>query len=823
MDFYFTDRKYNLLGIASTDPDLNSDIVGIGDIAGNSGEYQSIAGGYRSYSGTVYFDETAAEHVEEMCAFGNFVLYKDRSGKSVWLTILTSRYDPLTGTDEITAEDASLDLINGTVTAYKATTPMAITDYVGLFAADSGFEIGVNEVPSYKRQLEWDSDDSSILTRLLSVATQFDVEINFRFEVDGLSVVHKYIDFRKRIGDDNGITLYTNVSLNKIVTTTDGADLCTSIVGTGATPEGANQPISLKGYSWNDPDGRFVLDKDGVLRDPVALRTWSRLLSATNPAPTSAHIVRHKTYEAATQATLLQSVLADLKKYNHPAVNYEVDIAVLPENVHIGDTITLVNEAERLNLSARVLELRYSYSESQGTAVLGDYLLLADQVDPELRDLANSLKQAGKLHQYWPWTRYADDDTGNGISALPAGKAYMAVVWNDQSAVPSDDPADYSGKWQKVKGDTGVGEAGPKGDDGKTSYFHTAYADTVSGDGFSQSPAGKSYIGTYSDFTEADSTTASAYTWALIKGAKGDTGPSGKDITSYDSGMVLPDTVAPKNSQFWVVDKDGIITAFYKSDGTKWVSQEISASAINAATFNGLEFNGVNFNGSNFVSRFTSQPLEDSRLTADDDNTDYIDKGTGTAKLADGYLTIEGTVDGSSTQTFHVETGPSGISSEIRDTNLLVAGSLSKGVLTLAYKDDASSHQGTIDAQTLEQIGNVDRLLWEGTLVMNSVQTVTPSLSIDQCLHGWMLLWSQASNGSPVNSRFIYQPILKSFAVNHSGQGLTFPIAAPVDGITPWGNNVAKYVYANATTIYGYSSNNQGTSYGYALREVRAF
>lgn len=824
MDFYFTDRKYNLLGIASTDPDLNSDIVGIGDIAGTSGEYQSISGGYRSYSGTVYFDETSAEHVKKMCAFGNFVLYKDRSGESVWLTILTSRYDALTGTDEITAEDASLDLINGTVTAYKATTPMTITDYVGLFAADSGFEIGVNEVPSYKRQLEWDSDDSSILTRLLSVATQFDVEINFRFEVDGLSVVHKYIDFRKRIGDDNGITLYTNVSLNKIVTTTDGADLCTSIVGTGATPEGANQPISLKGYSWTDPDGRFVLDKDGVLRDPVALRTWSRLLSATNPAPTSAHIVRHKTYEAATQATLLQSVLADLKKYNHPAVNYEVDIAVLPENVHIGDTITLVDEAERLNLSARVLELRYSYSENQGTAVLGDYLLLADQVDPELRDLANSLKQAGKLHQYWPWTRYADDDTGNGISALPAGKAYMAVVWNDKSAVPSDDPADYSGHWQKVKGDDGVGAQGPKGDDGKTSYFHTAYADTVSGDGFSQSPAGKSYIGTYSDFAEADSTTASAYTWALIKGAKGDTGPSGKDITSYDSGMVLPDTVAPKNSQFWVVDKDGIVTAFYKSDGTKWVSQEISASAINAATFNGLTFNGVIFNGSKFISTFKNAPVDESDFADVTDPTGQImlTKGTGTTKMGDGYLTVDGTIDGSSgtyLQTFHTEVGPAGYLSRLytggtAESDITAAAQLYMGQLLLSNLDTSRQRvSGYLNGEMLRQFDNCNLKCWSGVLYPSNLDTAVMSIPLSQTRTGWLIRWSY-SNSSKIQNNYYNYTLLPKVAVDVQSKNMIVTLSMPGVG------TFFKRLWYNDTNIAGEAINNQGTQAPQAVMDA---
>ncbi|MDM7550347.1 phage tail spike protein, partial [Lacticaseibacillus paracasei] len=248
---------------------------------------------------------------------------------------------------------------------------MTIAQYIELFAGDSGFVIGYNEIPDLTRTLKWDSDDSSILTRILSVATQFGAELSFRFEVGGLSVIGKYIDIRKNIGGNHGVYLRVDTDLNKIVTTTDIADLCTAIAGTGGTPEGSNDPITLKGYHWIDPNGRYVLGDDGVLRDPVALRTWSRLLSNSNPDPKDAHITRTKTYEATTQATLLQSVLSDLEKFNHPAVNYEVDIAKLPDNVSIGDTVYLVDEDEQLFLSARVLELTYSYSNESGTATLG--------------------------------------------------------------------------------------------------------------------------------------------------------------------------------------------------------------------------------------------------------------------------------------------------------------------------------------------------------------------------------------------------------------------------------------------------------------------
>lgn len=73
------------------------------------------------------------------------------------------------------------------------------------------------------------------------------------------------------------------------------------------------------------------------------------------------------------------------------------------------------------------------------------------------------------------------------------------------------------------------GTNGTNGTDGKTSYLHIAYANSATGDsGFSNSvSAGKSYIGQYTDFTQADSLNPALYKWTLIKGEKGDPGERG--------------------------------------------------------------------------------------------------------------------------------------------------------------------------------------------------------------------------------------------------------------------------------------------------------
>lgn len=124
---------------------------------------------------------------------------------------------------------------------------------------------------------------------------------------------------------------------------------------------------------------------------------------------------------------------------------------------------------------------------------------------------------------------YATNSTGTaGFSVSdPVGKTYIGM-YVDHTATDSTDPTKY--KWTLIKGADGAqGIQGQAGADGKTPYFHTAYANNSTGTiGFSTTDAtGRTFIGTYTDFVSADSTDPTKYTWVLIKGDKGDKGDQG--------------------------------------------------------------------------------------------------------------------------------------------------------------------------------------------------------------------------------------------------------------------------------------------------------
>ena len=88
------------------------------------------------------------------------------------------------------------------------------------------------------------------------------------------------------------------------------------------------------------------------------------------------------------------------------------------------------------------------------------------------------------------------------------------------------------------------GEDGVIGGDGKTSYVHIAYANSEDGKvDFSKTDGtNKKYFGQYTDFIEEGSDTPEDYTWTLIKGKDGETGPGAKTITIAASAQFFKST-----------------------------------------------------------------------------------------------------------------------------------------------------------------------------------------------------------------------------------------------------------------------------------------
>lgn len=113
----------------------------------------------------------------------------------------------------------------------------------------------------------------------------------------------------------------------------------------------------------------------------------------------------------------------------------------------------------------------------------------------------------------YTWLKYADSPT-SGMSDSPYGKMYMGIAVNKTSITESSNYSDYT--WSLIKGTDGISVKGDKGD---TVYIWVKYADDAKGNGMSEYPDGKKYIGlAYNKTTATESNNASDYIWSLIQG-----------------------------------------------------------------------------------------------------------------------------------------------------------------------------------------------------------------------------------------------------------------------------------------------------------------
>ena len=239
------------------------------------------------------------------------------------------------------------------------------------YSDDSGFEIGINEVSNYNRKLSWEGETTAS-ERILSVATQFDAEVSYTFEIDRLKIKHKYINLHKKRGVDQGRELRINREVKNIIVKSSVEDLATALSVTGGYPEESETPINLKGYKYDDGD---IYLSGSTIYSRSAVAKWSRYLSEKGNG--TGHIVQTYTYDTLSQSELCNRAVSKLKKIYDAAVSYEVELAYLPDGIKIGDTVNIVDDAGELYLSARIMKLESSICNDEYTATLGEYHLIS--------------------------------------------------------------------------------------------------------------------------------------------------------------------------------------------------------------------------------------------------------------------------------------------------------------------------------------------------------------------------------------------------------------------------------------------------------------
>lgn len=448
-------------------------------------------------------------------------------------------------------------------------------------------EIGVNEIADKTRTLTFESQETK-LSRLQSLMSRFNAEFEFVTELnnDGtlkrivLNIYHEADNEHHGIGKVRGdVVLRYGNDVKGVQVTTDKTQLFNTGVFTGA------DGLTLKDVERSDKDANgneeFYTRKGNLaVYAPLSMEQYPASMKDGDNWT-------RKDFQ--TEYTNVNDLLAyafrTIKQYAYPIVSYTASIQSNFLNDYqdlvLGDTVKIYdkNFVGGLILQARVTEQVISFSNpSNNTLTFSNYVKLDSKISDVLRN-----RMAEMIEARLPYTLKMSTSAGtsfkNGTGEsivtpelykgqkkitdatyryyfgleMTTGQTYKvlankiknkqvltvaAYVGNDEVVRDELTFVDVNDGKNGVKGDQGI--PGIKGSDGKTPYIHFAYAESADGkQGFSTSQTGnKRYIGTYTDYTEADSTDPTKYKWVDMVGT---VEVGGRNyIRHYDWNTLLP-------------------------------------------------------------------------------------------------------------------------------------------------------------------------------------------------------------------------------------------------------------------------------------------
>lgn len=538
-------------------------------------------------SATYTFDLSKTDvYSVEALAVGNFVVMKDY--KDVTWCFVILEVQNFQNSYTIHCENLGLTLLNKVADKWPSVGSQSFAYYFDRLLENTGWTIGVNEIAHLKRTIEYEGRETA-LKRLLSLLNTFGAEIDFQVDYKMGQITRKVANiYIKRGVDRTAVQLVYNENLNGITKTSDMYDFATALAGVSD----GNGPAGKDG----NPTDLYLGDKDRTWVDPVTLYTFEnkkgdkfiRCKESNDIFNPSGDYVE-AWYESQAKSTdeLFQETCLQLASRVQPKINYELDINDFDPSLNLGDTIKIVDHEYKpaLYLSARLLELNISYTdETKNTAIFGNFKVLTSNIELkifQLQDKINAITtQTGDT--YFPSIAYANDVNGKDFTtdvSLP--RSYMAIIYQLNNPITSQNPDDYAGKWKKIQGSNGT-----PGADGKTYYTWIRYADNVSGGGMSASPAGKKYIGiAYNKEQETPSTNPADYSWALMQGV----GLTKTDVT-YAQG--LSGTVAPTTG--WSAQVPTLVKGQYLWTKTVWTFSDSNTRTGYSVSYNAKDGNDGN-------------------------------------------------------------------------------------------------------------------------------------------------------------------------------------------------------------------------------------
>lgn len=390
----------------------------------------------------------------------------------------------------------------------------------------AGLEIGVNEISDRTRTLTFESQSGTKLEQLHSLMNQFDAEFIFRTELNRDGTMKRFIIDIYQEADKNhhgigkvrgDVILYYQSGLKGVQVTSDKTQLFNAGVFTGANG------VNLDSVEFEEKNelGQVEFYSRKGTSFVFAPLSRERYPSTMNPDSADNWTRRDFQTEYKDVESLKAYALRTIKQYAYPLMTYTVSVqSSFIENykdINLGDTVKIIDNNFRggLALEARVSEMIISFDNpANNSVVFTNFKKLdnkpSDALQQRIDEIVSKslpyhveirttngtvfkngigrstvkpiLKQGDKIVD--ATYRFVIDGTIKYVgmtydmvaSEINQPTTLTISAWVDNKEVASEEVTFVN---------VSDGKQGPKGDDGKTTYFHTAWSYSADGtDGF---------------------------------------------------------------------------------------------------------------------------------------------------------------------------------------------------------------------------------------------------------------------------------------------------------------------------------------------------
>ena len=554
MEWFIIGRDMHVLCNPSTD---SPDSLRIDDSGANQGQTISLTNNVAigTYDFTTFPDHEDVKYITE----GNYIAFKDKYGKDRLYTIMT-----VEGDDELDVhcEDIGLDLINEVAGAWNVSAE-SVEDTMNRCLHDTGWEIGINEIPDRKRATKYESKTDSHLARIGMIMNAFDAECEFVIEMNGVTVTKQIVNIYKTIGEDKVQQTFID-DINLVALTRSGSieDLCTCLICYGKETDGVVTNISSIEYD----DGKYYSPKGHIrIYDREAHQKWSRFRAYdyVGQGEFDGYINGAFQYDTDSPQELFNRGLSELKKRNDKKVSYEAELYDLQAD--IGDTIQIADNRyqEKIYLSARVQEVQNHYTVvGEDTGKLANYTLMESKktqdVDAIMKELQGKIVSVDHSEVSYQVGESGTEPPEGEWSSEPVSAESGKYLWTRTITYYTNGSSNtaYS-----------VAKSGTNGEPGEDGYSPTVDIDKKDGE---------------TTITVTDKNGVKSET--IKDGANGKDGTPGKD---GDSGIIVSET-APENpevNQLWTTGSKQPIKRW---DGKEWVLYYIAIENLDVETLSAI-------------------------------------------------------------------------------------------------------------------------------------------------------------------------------------------------------------------------------------------